>query len=67
MSIRDQTDMHHLNLDDSHTPAKKAQNANVLPITDTKGFILATTGIVAGNPKNAFDLEDNLRAAFKFI
>lgn len=79
LSIRDQIDTHHLNLDGSHTPAKKggeavayqgrkkAKISNVLPITDANGFILATTGIVAGNHNDAFDLKDNLRAAFKFI
>src|SRR5690606_19545383 len=38
-----------------------------LPITDANGFILATTGIVAGNHNDAFELKDNLRTAFKFI
>ena len=38
-----------------------------MPITDANSFILATTGIVAGNHNDAFELKDNLRAAFKFI
>jgi transposase len=79
MSIREQIDTHHLNLDGSHAPAKKggeavayqgrkkAKTSNVLPISDATGFILATTGIVAGNHNDAFELKDNLRAAFKFI
>jgi transposase len=79
LSIREQIDTHHLNLDGSHAPAKKggeavayqgrkkAKTSNVLPITDANGFILATTGIVAGNHNDAFELKDNLRAAFKFI
>lgn len=79
LSIREQIDTHHLNLDGSHAPAKKggeavayqgrkkAKTSNVLPITDAKGFILATTGLVAGNHNDAFALKDNLRAAFKFI
>lgn len=79
LSIREQIDTHHLNLDGSHAPAKKggeavayqgrkkAKTSNVLPITDAKGFILATTGIVAGNHNDAYELKDNLRAAFKFI
>lgn len=77
--IREQLDTHHLNLDGSHAIAKKggqavayqgrkkAKTSNVLPITDANGFILATTGIVAGNHNDAFELKDNLRAAFKFI
>lgn len=79
VSIREQIDTHHLNLDGSHAVAKKggeavayqgrkkAKTSNVLPITDAKGFVLATTGIVAGNHNDAFALKDNLRAAFKFI
>jgi hypothetical protein len=79
MRIRDQIDTHHLNLDGSHAPAKKggeavayqgrkkAKTSNILPITDAKGFILATTGIVAGNHNDTFELKDNLRSAFKFI
>jgi DDE superfamily endonuclease len=79
LCIREQIDTHHLNLDGSHAPAKKggeavayqgrkkAKTSNVLPLTDANGFILATTGIVAGNHNDAFELKDNLRAAFKFI
>lgn len=79
LTIRDQLDTHHLNLDGSHTPAKrggeavayqgrkKAKTSNILPITDANGFILATTGIVAGNHNDAFELKDHLRAAFMFI
>ena len=79
LSIRDQLDTHHLNLDGSHAPAKKggeavayqgrkkAKTSNVLPITDANGFILASTGIVAGNHNDAFELKDNLRNAFGFI
>lgn len=77
--IRDQIDTRHLNLDGSHALAKKggeavayqgrkkAKTSNVLPITDANGCILATTGIIAGNHNDAFELTDTLRAAFKFI
>jgi len=79
VSIREQVDTHHLNLDGSHAPAKKggeavayqgrkkAKTSNVLPITDANGLILATTGIVAGNHNDAFELKANRCAAFKFI
>jgi transposase len=79
VSISEQIDTHHLNLDGSHAPAKKggeavayqerkkAKTSNVLPISDVNGFILATTGIVAGNHNDAFELKDHLSAAFKFI
>ena len=77
--IRQQIDTHHLNLDGSHAIAKKggeavayqgrkkAKTSNILPITDAKGFILATTGIISGNHNDAFELQDHLRAGFKFI
>jgi transposase len=77
VSIREQIDTHHLNLDGSHAPAKKGGEAvayqgrkktetcNVLPITDANGFILATMRIVADNHNDAFELKDN--PAFKFI
>lgn len=77
--IQAEVDTHHINLDGSHALAKKGGEAvayqgrkkgktsNVLPITDAKGNILATTGIVAGNHNDAFELKDNLCAAFKFI
>lgn len=79
VSIREQIDTHHLNLDGSHAPAKKggeavayqgrkkAKTSNVVPISDANGFILATTGIIAGNHNDAFELKDNMRTAFKFI
>jgi len=71
-----QMDTHPLNLEGSHAPAKKggeavayqgrkkAKTSNVL---DANGFILATTGIIAGHHNDAFELKDNLRTAFKFI
>jgi hypothetical protein len=79
LSIREQIDPQHLNLDGSHAPAQKggeavayqgrkqAKTSTVLPITDANGFILATTEIVAGNHNDAFELKDHLRAAFQFI
>jgi transposase len=66
-----------LNLDGSHAiakkggegvayqPRKRAKTSNILPITDTQGYIVATTGIVAGNHHDAFDLKLNLQTAFK--
>lgn len=77
--IHEQLDPQHFNLDGSHAIAKKggeavayqrrkkAKTSNILPITDANGFIVATTGIVAGNHHDAFDLKDNLRTAFKFM
>ena len=69
----------HLNLDGSHAIAKKggesvayqhrkrAKTSNILPITDAHGYVLATTGIMAGNHHDAFDLKPHLQAAFKQI
>ena len=66
-----------LNLDGSHAiakkggegvayqPRKRAKTSNILPITDTQGYIVATTGIVAGNHHDAFELKLNLQTAFK--
>jgi hypothetical protein len=75
--IQNELDCEHLNLDGSHAIAKKggesvvyqhrkrAKTSNILLITDAKGFIIASTGIVAGNRHDAFNLKANLQAAFK--
>lgn len=77
--IREQVDTQYVNLDGSHALAKKGGEAvayqgrkkgktsNVLPITDARGFVLATTSIVAGNHNDAYQLKQTLQAAFKFI
>lgn len=77
--IKDDLDCTYLNLDGSHAIAKKggesvayqyrkrAKTSNILPISDAKGFILASTGIVAGNHHDAFNLKPNLQTAFKRI
>ena len=78
-AIQNELDCEHLNLDGSHAIAKKggesvvyqhrkrAKTSNILPITDAKGFIIASTGIVAGNRHDAFNLKVNLQEAFKSI
>jgi len=75
--IRDEIDCTYMNLDGTHTIAKKggesvvyqyrkrAKTSNILPISDAKGFIIASTGIVAGNRHDAFNLKANLQTAFK--
>ena len=77
--LQDDLDCSYLNLDGSHTIAKRggesvvyqyrkrAKTSNILPITDAQGFILASTGIVAGNHHDAFNLKSNLQRAFKSI
>ena len=68
-----------LNLDGSHVIAKKggesvayqgrkkAKTTNILPITDGEGYIIASTGLIAGNHHDAYNLKTHLQAAFKSI
>ncbi|MCS6910869.1 MAG: hypothetical protein NZM11_09945, partial [Anaerolineales bacterium] len=75
--VREDLDLTQLNPDGSHTPAKKggesvayqgrkkAKTSNILPMTDGNGFILASTGILAGNPNDAYHLKPHFQAAFK--
>jgi transposase len=77
--IEGDLDLTHLNLDGSHAVAKKggeavayqgrkkAKTSNILPITDAKGYILASTGVVAGNHNDSFHLKPHLQAAFKHM
>ena len=72
-------DLSELNLDGSHAVAKKggesvayqgrkkAKTTNILPITDANGFIIASTGLVAGNHNDAFNLKPHLQAAFRWL
>jgi transposase len=75
--VKDDLDLTQLNLDGSHAIAKKggeavayqgrkkAKTSNILPITDGKGFVLASPGIVAGNHNDSFNLKPHLQVAFK--
>lgn len=77
--LQDELDCSYLNLDGSHAIAKKggesvayqyrkrAKTSNILPITEAQGYILASTGIVAGHHHDAFNLKSNLQLAFKSI
>ena len=79
MTIADRLNLSELNLDGSHVIAKKggesvayqgrkkAKTTNILPITDGQGYILASTGLVAGNHNDAFNLKEHLQTAFKAI
>lgn len=79
VSIREQLDLSQLNLDGSHAIAKKggesvayqrrkgAKTSNILPITEANGYIVASTGIVAGNHHDAFKLKCHLQMAFRFM
>lgn len=75
--IRADLDLKQLNLDGSHAIAKKggesvayqgrkkAKTTNILPITDGHGYVLASTGIVAGNHTDTFNLKLHLQQEFK--
>lgn len=77
MTIGDELNLSELNLDGSHAVAKKggesvayqgrkkAKTTNILPVTDGQGFIIASTGLVAGNHNDAFNLKEHLQDAFK--
>src|SRR5258708_7703147 len=66
-----------MNLDGSHAVAtkggesvayqasKRAKTSNILPMTDRHGYVVASTGIVAGNHNDAFNLIDHLQTAFR--
>jgi transposase len=77
--VRSLLEVSELNLDGSHSLAKrggesvayqgrkKAKTSNILPIFDKNGYVLATTGILAGNHNDAFDLKLHLQAALRWI
>ncbi len=78
-TVQDALDLSQLNLDGSHALAKKggesvayqgrkrAKTSNILPIMDAQGYILASTGVVAGNHNDAFNLKTHLQTAFKSL
>ncbi len=78
-TIRPLLDLSQLNLDGSHViakkggesvayqPRKRAKTSNILPITDANGFVIASTGMVAGNHHDAFCLKAHLQTAFKTL
>jgi transposase len=69
-------DLSELNLDGTHALAKKggesvayqgrkkAKTCNILPIMDKHGFVVASTGILAGNHNDAYHLKKHLQTAF---
>jgi transposase len=77
--IQAHLDLSELNLDGTHTIAKKggesvayqgrkkAKTSNILPLTDKNGNILASTKVIAGNHNDAFNLKVNLQTAFKDV
>jgi len=79
MTIKGDLKLSEINLDGSHAIAKKggesvayqgrkkAKTTNILPITDGYGFIIASTGLIAGNHNDAYNLKPHLQTAFKFM
>lgn len=77
--MEDDLDLSELNLDGSHSiakkggesvayqPRKRAKTSNILPLTDVKGYVVATTGIIAGNHHDSFNLKPHLQTAFKTV
>lgn len=76
LTIRDDLDLSELNLDGTHGLAKKggesvayqgrkkAKTCNILPIMDKHGYVVASTGIIAGQHNDAFNLKVHLPSAF---
>ena len=77
MPISEALDLTHINVDGSPAIAKnggeevayqgrkRAKTSNILPITDANGYIVASTGIVAGNHHDSFNLKVHLQNAFQ--
>lgn len=78
-TVADELDLSEINQDGSHAIAKKggesvayqnrkrAKTTNILPFTDANGLIVASTGLVAGNHNDAWQLKPHLQHAFKFM
>lgn len=77
LTVEEDLDLQQMNLDGSHAIAKKggekvayqgrkrAKTSNILPMTDGHGYVVASTGILAGNHNDAFNLKGHLQDAFK--
>jgi len=79
LRIKSDLNLSELHLDGTHAVAKKggesvayqgrkrAKTTNILPVTDGEGFIVATTGLLAGNHNDAYNLKPHLQTIFKFM
>ena len=77
LTIEGDLNLSELNLDGTHAIAKKggeavayqgrkkAKTTNVVPVTDGNGFIVASTGLLAGNHNDAYNLKPHLQEIFK--
>lgn len=76
LEVQDDLNLSELNLDGSHTSAKKggesvayqggkkAKTSHIFPVSEANGYIITSTGIVAGNHHDAFNLKAHLQDAF---
>jgi transposase len=79
LSIEDDLDLSEINLDGSHSIAKKgaesvayqgrkkAKTSNILPLADAKGHIIGLNQVLAGNHNDAFELKSSLQKGFKAL
>lgn len=77
LTIQQDLNLSTLNLDGTHSLAKKGgqsvayqrrkkgKTSNILPIMDANGYVVASTGILAGNHNDAYNLKLHLQMAFK--
>ena len=75
--VKDVLNLSEINLDGTHTPAKKggesvayqgrkkAKTSNILPFVDGQGYIIGSTGIIAGHHNDAFNLKAHLQTGLK--
>lgn len=76
-TVGDALDLSELNLDGTHCLAKKGgesvayqgrkkgKTCNLLPIMDKHGYVVASTGIIAGQHHDAFNLKVHLQTALR--
>lgn len=76
LTIQADLDLSELNLDGTHSFAKKGgesvayqgrkkgKTCNILPLMDKQGYVVASTGILAGQHNDAFNLTVHLQTAF---
>jgi len=79
LTIQDELDLSELNLDGSHTIAKKggesvayqgrkkAKTSNLLALTEACGFIIGICHLLPGNHNDSFDLKAALTRSFKAV
>ena len=77
LTIQQDLNLSELNLEATHSLAKKGgqsvayqrrkkgKTSNILPIMDANGYVVASTGIIASNHNDAYNLKPHLQTAFK--